>query len=286
LDFVVARGLRIFPGLIVCVLATALMAGPLVSSLAFGDYVMADELRAYIVRTLSLSTGMATLPGVFEANPAAGVINSSIWTLKYEVLCYAILAIAGGLAFRIARTSAAMLVALALWAMHICWAQPALFETNGLVQNTRYFLLFFGTGVIAYAFRHKTALSVYVAIGLLIGAAVLNGTVLREAAMAIALVYVMLVAAQYRLGAIGAFSNRTDMSYGVYLYSVPLTQLVLVAVPTIGIGALVGVTTILSMAAAFVSWSMIEKPAMSLRHLCAAMLAARCSGNFTGARRA
>ncbi len=286
LDFMVARGLRIFPGLIVCVLATALLAGPVVSSLPLHDYVMADELRGYVGRTLSLSTGMATLPGVFQANPAAGVINSSIWTLKYEVLCYVILAIGGGLAFHSARMRAALIVAFAAWATFTFWAQPALFETNGLVQNTRYFLLFFGTGAIAYVLRHKTALSVIMAIALLVGAAVLNTTVLREAALAIALGYAMLVAARYQLGAIGAFANRTDMSYGVYLYSVPLTQLVLFAKPNIGIGALIGVTFILSLAAAYASWTVIEKPALSIRHRWTARLGAGLRDTFIVARTA
>jgi peptidoglycan/LPS O-acetylase OafA/YrhL len=271
-DFPVARGLRIFPGLIVCVLMTALIVGPVVSSLLLGDYVAAGELRGYIMRTLTLSTGMATLPGVFDANPATGVVNSSVWTLKYEVLCYAILALGGGLAFRVVWTRSAMTAAFGIWAGVVFWSQPALQETSGLIATARYFLLFFGTGVIAYVLRDVARLSRPAAVALLVSAAFLNGTAMREVALAVALAYGMLVIAQHPLGSFGAFANRTDMSYGVYLYSVPITQIVLVAAPNTSIEVLIVVTAFLSLAVAYGSWSLIEKPALSMRHHCKAAI--------------
>ena len=89
LEFAVARVLRILPALAVCVLATAFVLGPLVSTLPVRDYLGDPLLARYIVKTVLLVTGAAPLPGVFGDLPLAGDVNLSVWTLKYEVLCYA-----------------------------------------------------------------------------------------------------------------------------------------------------------------------------------------------------
>lgn len=94
-DFSVARVLRIFPALTVCVLATAFILGPCVANLSPSDYLTSPGLYGYVARTLTLSSGSAPLPGVFETNAYAGYVNSSLWTLKYEVACYFGLALIG-----------------------------------------------------------------------------------------------------------------------------------------------------------------------------------------------
>ena len=51
-DFAVARILRIFPALIVCVLITSFLIGPIVSRLAPADYLMNPGLYGYLAKTL------------------------------------------------------------------------------------------------------------------------------------------------------------------------------------------------------------------------------------------
>ena len=55
IDFATARALRIFPGLSVCVLLTALVIGPIVSNADAWTYFTSSALPSYIVKTL-LST--------------------------------------------------------------------------------------------------------------------------------------------------------------------------------------------------------------------------------------
>jgi hypothetical protein len=75
--FAIARALRIFPGLIVCVLVTAFVIGPLATTLTPAAYLGDGQLARYLAKTLSLMTGSAPLPGVFLANTASGVVNTS-----------------------------------------------------------------------------------------------------------------------------------------------------------------------------------------------------------------
>ena len=62
--FLAKRTLRIFPGLIACVLLTAFLLGPAVSTLRPGDYFSSPGTYAYLAN-IGLYT-VLRLPGVFE----------------------------------------------------------------------------------------------------------------------------------------------------------------------------------------------------------------------------
>jgi peptidoglycan/LPS O-acetylase OafA/YrhL len=277
------------------VIVVAFAIGSAATLMPLTDYFSSGELYRYLARTMSRSTGMATLPGVFHGNPAKGIVNSSIWTLKYEVICYGLLAVAGGLVMRAELSRALALVAGISWLAFVFWSQSALRESNGLIENIRYFVLFFGVGVGAYGLRRVTRLSVLAAIALVGLALAAHQTMVREATMAISLAYAMLVVVQIKLGAVGTYTNRNDYSFGFYLYSVPLTQAVFLAVPGIGMAPLIAAALVLSSACAHASWVFIERPALGWRKrvlkcvkgvagshsLLAGVLGAAGSGNST-----
>src|SRR3954464_3664915 len=87
-SFVRARALRIMPGLIVVLIAVAFVLGPLVTSIPLHDYFTSSAPYRYVITQASFS-GHAELPGVFDRNPVAHA-NDSLWTLRYEVACYAL----------------------------------------------------------------------------------------------------------------------------------------------------------------------------------------------------
>lgn len=266
ISYAKARALRIFPGLIVCVLLTALVVGPLVSSHPTAAYFTDGELFRYLRDTLTLKTGMAPLPGVFDGNPAAGVVNSSLWTLKYEVVCYILLAAIGGLAIRFRIAGPVGMAALAGFMVLAVFNPPALAEGNGLFDQVQYFALFFGTGVLAYALRDSIRLhwaGVPAALALI---AVTNGTNAAEFGHAVGLGYMMLWLSALPAGGLRAFTNRNDYSYGVYIYGVPVGQVILLLSPGLGGVTLALATAVLAILLAALSWALVEKPALALRH--------------------
>jgi hypothetical protein len=159
IDFAAARTLRIFPALIVCVLFTSFIVGPMVSSLAPAQYLADPGLYAYVAKTLTLSSGSASLPGVFETNPFAGYVNSSLWTLKYEVICYFGLGLLGFAGLFQQRWWLAAVVGLGLLVATVSLALPSDIEAYGFTDNLLYFVVFFGSGVLTYLVlrspRHK-----------------------------------------------------------------------------------------------------------------------------------
>src|ERR1700722_502422 len=88
-DFWKARFLRIFPGLLACTVLTGAIL-VFFSSLGPGEYFRNLGTWKYIFGTGTLIWTNYSLPGVFD-NLYSTEANGSLWTLRYEVLCYFII---------------------------------------------------------------------------------------------------------------------------------------------------------------------------------------------------
>ena len=280
-DFAVARALRIFPALIVCVLITALLIGPVVSHMPLHDYFANPQFFAYIAKTIALATGSAPLPGVFDSVPYANYVNSSLWTLKYEVLCYVGLAALGaaGLFKPVARVFAA--AGLAAMIAFVFVVRPDDPEQYRFFDNIRYFAVFFGSGVFAYILRDKLVISALVLLPLLALFVLMNGTPFAEASAALLLGYGALVAATFTFGPMRAFCNRIDMSYGTYIFAGPIQQLLIWLVPGIAPCTLTALAGAIVFPIALVSWIVIERPALGLRRRLVSLLQPKRSAPVT-----
>jgi peptidoglycan/LPS O-acetylase OafA/YrhL len=262
-DFARARALRIFPGLIVCVLVTALIAGPLVSTLTVDDYFRSKVLATYLAKTVLLITGSAPLPGVFEAHVASGAVNTSLWTLKYEVLCYVGLAILAALAMRTRRQTMVLYGAAAVWVAAMLVDRPSLVVGAGLLDTIQYFALFFGAGVAAYALRQYLYLSALVMLPLIAVAWSARQTAVSEVAYAALLTYGICWIGSLSFGRATTFTRDQDYSFGLYIYAMPVSQLILHFHPAIDVLGLIVTTTCLTLPLACLSWNLIEHPAIA-----------------------
>lgn len=264
-DFVSARVLRIFPGLIVCVLLTALVLGPIMTGLSLGAYFSSPLLPAYLAKTLSLSTGSAPLPGLFADLPMAEKVNTSLWTLKYEVLCYSLLAIAGvaGLMKPRLRMLSAGLLAAFLLVVFSGTPKPA--ETYGFSDNLRYFTLYFGMGTLAYLVRERLVITWVGLVPLFALFVACLGTRFGELATALFLGYAVVVFANMRFGPLRGFTNRLDLSFGVYIYAGPIQQAMLDVAPTMHPLAIAVLAALIVVPLALLSWVLIEHPSLQLR---------------------
>lgn len=267
IDFVVARVLRIFPALIVCVLSTALLLGPLATTLPLGLYAVDPRLVAYVVKTVGLATGSAPLPGVFADTPVPGLVNLSLWTLKYEVLCYAALALFGFAYLRLQRHRAILTVALALFAAGIFVGAPKPISAHTAADNLRYFALYFSTGMLAYLVRDRLVLT-WLALPPLAALFALSiDTRFAELASALFLGYGTLLVASLPLPRIRRLTNQYDLSFGIYIFACPLQQALLAQHPGTGPAVLTLMTLLMVVPLALLSWTLVERPAMALRPL-------------------
>ncbi len=89
--FLTLRGLRIVPALAVEITLSALVLGPVLTTLPFSDYVTSPSFHEYFGNVIGRISYF--LPGVFETNPYPGVVNVSLWTIPLEILCYILLGV-------------------------------------------------------------------------------------------------------------------------------------------------------------------------------------------------
>lgn len=224
--YVLSRFFRIWPPLAVVVVVTALVIGPLVTSLSPGAYFTDPGLWTYIRKTLTLqnwagqSLGYFDLPGVFKTNIYPANVNAPLWSLTAEVFAYILVALAflsGGLQ----RPAAAIIFAVI--AIDSLLPEKVLFYW--LPQQSTDFSALpycFGLGAMLAVFKDKVVLSPWAILGLLALAHVFAGSALHQLLTYSAFMVGMFLLAASR--ALRAVPLPYDISYGVFLYGWPIQQ--------------------------------------------------------------
>ena len=270
--FAVKRGLRLLPGLIVAVVLTAFVMGPLVTSLSPGAYLTSLEPYVYVLRNSVLVTFSGTLPGVFTDNVYPNAVNGSLWTLPVEALAYVGAAMIGFVtAFRRPALIAGLL-ALAL----ILISPPVdvgnrLSSGSGVATANLNIVLAvyaaFAAGMLIWALRERFVLRwpILIALTALWVATWASGW---QVITLVLLVSYAVIFAAFRLpeGARALTRRVGDLSYGIYIYAFPAQQL---AEHAWGPGLTPGGMLVLAAppvaVLAFCSWRLIEAPALALK---------------------
>ncbi len=275
-DWAAARILRLFPGLLVVTVLTALLLGPLVTALPAGAYFADPDTATYVPRNVTLVSLQYGLPGVFEDNPYPEAINGSLWTLVHEVACYlGVLAVGMlGLLRRPAAFAAAAAGLLALYALG-----PEIPRAiHPKLVLLRELALPFLIGTTLYVFRDRIPLSwggvaALALLALAAWAADGPGGAVFKPLFVLWLSYATFALAWLPGGAVRGYNALGDYSYGLYIYAFPAQQL---AVHLFG-----PMSPALNMALAFpaallcavLSWRFVEKPALAARGRFADLLA-------------
>lgn len=254
-DFLVARALRIYPALIVCIALTAFILGPALTTDA--QYWRDATTWRYLWANATLWRAEFWLPGVFDAMPRTAV-NGSLWTLPIEGRLYLALLIAGALGMlRPWRYAAA-------WALAIVGACAFALLRGPLPEYLSYLIWvtsFFITGTLVWVLRERIRLWWPILVTLLIAAALTRGTPAFHAA------YFALVAyGTFYLGFAPRLPTieKNDLSYGVYLYGWPMQQLALLAGATT-LALNIAAATAMTLVCAALSWFAVERPALRLK---------------------
>jgi peptidoglycan/LPS O-acetylase OafA/YrhL len=261
-DYATARVLRLFPALLVLCIVLAFVLGPLVTHVSWLDYFSDPRTWLFVPVTTSLVTHSMTLPGVFDTVPMSGVIDSPLWTLRYEAICYVLLALfalIGALSTRF-RATATLALILAVY-LFVTFATSWRAE-SGFIQNMTRFSLDFFLGGALYIFADRVRLDGKVALGLAVFAAASYGTSVFEVALRVALAYGVLWFAFVPGGAVRRFNLIGDYSYGIYILHFPIQQVFVMLDPGITPGWLFLCSIPATLAFSILSWHFIEHPAL------------------------
>ena len=222
--FVSRRLLRIYPGLLVNGLVCALLLGPLVTSLPLRAYFADPALRGFLGSVATLDPGPLHLPGVLFADNSVGLlVNGSLWTLRYEVMMYALVLVLGAL--NLLRLSVSIaLVGIGIAAVYFEKALTPFGDFGGGCLVPRFLRLRDGALLPARADRLRLALCAARARR---AGAVRRARPFHHAVPARRRLSRDLVrpAAMTRCSIIARYAG--DLSYGVYIYGWPSEQLVM-----------------------------------------------------------
>lgn len=260
-DYALARALRILPGLVAATLVVALVLGAAMTTLPAGAYWRDPSLWRFVTATLTAFKSSAALPGVFAENPLRFPMGT-VWTLKYEVLCYLGLLAAGLLGGLRRRWPAlALVVGFAVALAGLGWLRP---EAGKGVETALRLPLIFAAGATLYLWRETVRLAAWPLASLLLAAA-LRETPLYRPLLFLGESYAALWLALAPALARAALDPPADLSYGVYLYGWPIQQTLHALAPAASAGALLAPSVALALAVAALSWYAVEWPALALK---------------------
>lgn len=260
--FVLARVRRLMPGLIVSVVVVAFVIGPLVTTQPLAVYLSDPATASFLWRNATMAVPQYSLPGVFADQPFTDVVGS-IWTLFYEVLCYAGVLIVGVLGLLHRRRAVAF--GLAIYAL--AWLAVAAFDVTlyPKLVSLHQLSLPFIIGMAFYLWRDVIPLHGAVAVVGFAPAALLQDTVLVVPTFVLALSYATFWLAYVPGGIIRAYNRMGDYSYGLYIYAFPLQGLAVWLVPGQGPWLNIAIAAPLTLICAVASWHLVERPALQPR---------------------
>ena len=258
IPFILARVLRIFPALIVCVFLSALVLGSLCTTLPLSEYLHHPDVWRYIRGNSLLNDVQWFLPGVFEANNHKGVVNGSLWTLYGELQMYMFVVVLGSFSLlaNAIRFSWALasLIFLALFVPSIQLVQQPEFLGMGA---------FFAFGAFCYVHRAAIPVSGYLVLGLAFLTLCLRG---QPGYFLMFSAFTAYTALWFSYGPrLPSLEKYGDYSYGLYLYGFPIQQLVAYLQPELGPLRSLCLSFPLTLAFAIGSWHFVEKPMLRLK---------------------
>ncbi|MFU8875689.1 acyltransferase family protein [Micromonospora sp. SL4-19] len=297
------RALRIWPGLWVCLLFTGLVVAPLLYLQRHGTLDglwrspggVLDYLRQNWWGGLR-QLGIADLlqgDTPYWRWQGGTTLNGSLWTLAYEIYCYLLVAVLAALT--ILRRQLRWIPLLAATAVFgvLCWnyfeygaGRQGIWSTGaigplpllGALQEN--YLLWYGfmflVGGVAELYSDRLPINDLLGVLALMVAGwfTVSGSFFGPGLLAYA--YVILWLAVRLPKALHRVGNKNDYSYGVYIYSFVVQQVMAKAgVQAIGVVGFFLASALLSVGLAMLSWHLVEKPALRFKHWTPAALRER-----------
>ena len=253
------RARRILPGYWAALLFV-LCIGVLFSSLPAPAFLTSRETWKYVAANLTFANFMQlTLPGLFTHNLVNKTVNGPLWTIKIELMFYAVVPIIVFFCRRLGRwqTLAAIFVASILYRA-ACRAA----HHEGLAEQLPGQLSFFVAGAFAYYYHDRLTarprLTWLAALVACLAYAAIGGFALCSVCVPLVIVCFALLFPQFEGPA-----KYGDFSYGTYVLHYPVIQtaVALGAFQSHPVVAICLVACIIAVLAVL-SWNIIEKPCL------------------------
>lgn len=264
-DFLALRVLRLLPALMVETTLSAVVIGAVFTTLPLKTYFSDPMFWGYFTSLIGIVK--YKLPGVFETNPWSPLVNGQLWTLKFELYSYLILAVLVLVRLIRPRIRFAAFVVVAL---------PVFFVLNSFVfakslslaVHGPVLVLSFVTGVGAYLYRDRIVWSGRLFAMALIATLLCLSSPIGDNAVAVPVTYVTVYLGLLDPARIGPV-RKGDYSYALFLYGYPIQQAVVATLGERGLHWSINLAIAypITFAVAIFSWWCVERPFLKLKPL-------------------
>lgn len=264
--FFIKRTIRIFPALIVCILLSVIILGPILTTLPIKDYFFNTATLIYM-KNIFLHISYY-LPGVFEHNPVANAVNGSLWSLPVEFMMYILVAIIGSTI----RKYYIKYIILILFILFLFVTKYWALETQDIIifygmdlKTIIYIGVYFWAGAFLYHFNFKKYFSfeTFVISVLLLIFVFQWGNIYSW--LSYFLIPFMVLSFGFSTSKYLKIFDKADYSYGLYIYAFPVQQTFVYIYPSGSIYIHLLLAFIITMILATFSWHFIEKPSLKFK---------------------
>jgi peptidoglycan/LPS O-acetylase OafA/YrhL len=266
--FITFRILRILPALFTEIMISALLFGPLLTTLPLRAYFTNPTFFEYFGSLIGRVR--FALPGLFANNPTPNLVNFALWTVGPEILCYAAMSmmILTG-AYRNRKTFLTITMIYGV----IAFCADAIFPSARIAEvlPSKILIFSFLVGACLFHYREKIPYSKIAAAASFLVATLLvfigqqHGSQIYSYLAVPAYIYTVAIVGLTPLPRMPILSSG-DYSYGVYVYGFPIQQAIAYFLPEhrewwINFGIAIPIV----LCFAICSWEFIEKPFLGLR---------------------
>jgi peptidoglycan/LPS O-acetylase OafA/YrhL len=263
-SFIKKRAGRIFPGLAVCVLLTAFVLGPLVTSLSVESY-FAHAGTVQFLKNIALYP-VYFLPGLFEYNTYANAVNGSLWSLPVEFACYIGVISAGLLLVRPLPVVALLIGIVMVFTAEALSGSDPIVVYGSPVRESLTVIPFFVSGSFFRLLKSPDLFRADMAV-LAVGLVIFVNLIAPQYYWLLTwfiVPYLVLCFCLPGLPILRRFGRFGDPSYGMYLYAFPIQQMLQhFSGNSMSLTGMIVISTICSVCLGYLSWYLVEKPLLT-----------------------
>ena len=272
------RIIRIYPAFIVVSLLCLFLFAPLGTGDFFRPFgywqLYFKSIDWELIPKNLLLLNEPRAPWVFKNAPITNSLNASLWTIKFEFMCYLIIPLLALIGMFRSRIFSAILF-VEVYVIYVYqyytnstfwgWQEfPIIGKPDMLIQ----FLTFFSAGMALYMYRELIPRSRWF---FLVSVIAMIVSMFFVKALVVTLPifgsYVLFHIAFARSYSLKGFAKWGDFSYGIYLFAWPIQQLILLYLEKyMDVALLFILSTSITLCFAFVSWHYIEQPSLRLKN--------------------
>lgn len=209
-NFVKKRAKRILPELMIVVLLTILIIGPIFTNLSLKEYFLNPKTYIYLLNSIMIP--YHNLPGVFLNNIYGSTVNGALWTIPVEFACYIMLF----MCYRLSISKKLKGMTILFIISFICYFSLYYFKSTFLITTIRPIMVFMFSALLFFVDNKSSkGLIAFSLIGIIL--LCMKNSICYDLCLIICLPIILVYISKNILVKNKVFATLGKISYSMYL---------------------------------------------------------------------